>query len=88
MVLARSCTLTAVANALSPLIGRCWNTVRERLRDWDKPAARKSGKHRRELDVSACFAPLWAWLLEGWPCRRGALALDATSLFDRLVVFR
>jgi hypothetical protein len=86
MVLARSCALTAVANALSPLIGRCWNTVRERLRDWYKPAARKSGKHRRELDVSACFAPLLAWILEGWPCRRVALALDATSLFDRLVV--
>jgi hypothetical protein len=85
-VLARSCALTAVANALSPLIGRCGNTGRQRLRDWYKPAARKSGKHRRELGVSAGFAPLLAWILEGWPCRRVALALDATSLFDRLVV--
>ena len=33
IVLARSCTLPAVANILSPLIGRCYNTVRQRLRE-------------------------------------------------------
>lgn len=51
-----------------------------------KPAARKPGQCRRELEVSACFAPLLAWILEGWPARRLALAWDATTLFDRLVV--
>lgn len=86
MVLARSCGLSAVATALSPLLSQSWNTVRQRLREWYKPAARKAGTHRRELDVTTCFAPLLAWILQGWPARRLALALDATPLFDRLVV--
>jgi hypothetical protein len=86
MVLARSCGLSAVATALSPLLSQAWNTVRQRLREWYKPAARKAGQHRRELDVPTCFAPLLAWILQGWPTPRLALALDATPLFDRLVV--
>lgn len=86
IVLAHSCTLPAVANILSPLIGRCHNTVRQRLREWDKAAADKSGPDRRELDVTTCFAPLLAWILKHWPCPRVALALDATTLADRLTV--
>ena len=85
-MLARSCTLPAVANILSPLIGRCYNTVRQRLREWYKAAPEKSGADRRELDVTTCFAPLLAWILKNWPCPRVALALDATSLADRLTV--
>lgn len=86
IVLARSCTLPAVANILSPLIGRRYNTVRQRLREWYKAASDKAGSHRRELDVTTCFAPLLARILRGWPCPRVALALDATSLCDRLTV--
>ena len=86
MVLARSCGLSAVATALRPLLAQPWNTVRQRLREWYKPAAAKAGAQRRQLDVAPCFAPLLAWILEGWPVRRVALALDATPLFDRLVV--
>jgi DDE family transposase len=86
IVLARSCTLPAVANILSPLIGRCYNTVRQRLREWYKAAPEKAGEHRRALDVTTCFAPLLAWILKTWPCPRVALALDATSLSDRLTV--
>ena len=86
IVLARSCTLPAVANILSPQIGRCYNTVRQRLREWYKAAADKSGQDRRQLDVTTCFAPLLAWILKNWPCPRVALALDATSLHDRLTV--
>jgi hypothetical protein len=86
IVLARSCSLTAVANALRPLLGRSRNTTRERLRDWYKSAADKSGRHRRDLDVTTCFAPLLRWILQDWPSRRVALVLDATPLFDRLVV--
>jgi hypothetical protein len=86
MVLARSCGLTAVANALVPLLNGSFHTLRERLRDWYKGADDKSGDHRRELDVTSCFAPLLRWILADWPCRRLAVALDATSLFDCLVV--
>lgn len=86
IVLARCCTVPAVANALSPLLGRSFNTVRQRLREWYKPASAKSGTHRRELDVAPCFTPLLRWILANWPCSRVALALDATTLGDRLTV--
>jgi hypothetical protein len=68
IVLARFCTLSAVANILSPLIGRRYDTVRRRLRDWYKPAADKAGEKRRKLDVTTCFAPLLAWILKNWQC--------------------
>jgi hypothetical protein len=86
IVLARRCTLPAVATALSPLLNRSFNTVRQRLREWYKAAPDKSGRHRRELDVAPCFAPLLGWVLKNWPCARVALALDATTLSDRLTV--
>jgi hypothetical protein len=86
MVLARSCGLTAVANVLVPLLNGSFDTIRERLRDWYKGADDKSGDHRRELNVTSCFAPLLRWILADWPCRRLAVALDATTLFDRLTI--
>ncbi len=86
MVLARSCCLTAVVNVLVPRLHGSFHTLRERLRDWYKGADDKSGAHRRDLDVTTCFAPSLRWILKDWPCPRLAVALDATSLFDRLVV--
>src|SRR5215208_3740072 len=85
-VLAHRCTLPAVANFLSPLLERSFNTVRQRLREWYKAAPQKKGPHRRELEVTACFAPLLAWILKNWPCSRMAVALDATTLGNRLTV--
>jgi hypothetical protein len=86
IVLAHRCTLPAVANVLTPLLQQPFNTIRQRLREWYKGASEKAGAHRRELDVTSCFAPLLAWILKDWPCPRVALALDATTLGDRLVV--
>jgi Transposase DDE domain len=86
LVLARCCTLPAVANPLSPRLGRCSNTVRQRLREGYKAAPEKAGPHRRELDVATGFAPLLAWILKDWPCPRVALALEATRLADRWTV--
>ena len=39
-----------------------------------------------KLDVAICFAPLLAWILQGWRSTRWAVALDATSLGDRFTV--
>ena len=86
MVLARSSGLTAVVSALVPVLNGSFQTLRERLRDWYKPADAKSGDHRRELDVATCFAPLLRWILADWPCPRLAVALDATTLFDCLTI--
>ncbi len=82
MVLARSCGLTAVVGALVPFL----NVSLATLRDWYKEADDKSGDHRRELDVTTGFGPLLRWILSDGPFRRVAVALDATSLFDRLTV--
>jgi hypothetical protein len=40
-------------------------TVFQRLREWYLDAKHKSGKKRRELDVTTCFAPLLRWIV---PC--------------------
>jgi hypothetical protein len=86
MVLARSCSLTAVADVLAPLMGTSYNTLRERLRDTYREAGAKAGKKRVELDVTECWAPWLAWLLDGWSGQQIAIAMDATSLGDRFVV--
>ncbi len=57
MILARSCSLTAVAWVWVPLVNEKFNTVRERLRDLYREAPAKAGKRRGELDLSTCWAP-------------------------------
>jgi len=86
MILARSCGLSAVANLLAPLLGQSFNTMRERLRDTYRESDAKAGKHRTQLDVTLCWAPWLAWILDGWSGRQLAIALDATSLGQRFVV--
>jgi hypothetical protein len=85
-ILAHRCGLNCVAAALAPLLGLSYHTIRSRLQEFYQPASAKSGKCRRELDVSTCFAPLLAWILKGWPSTRLALAFDATSLGDRFTI--
>ena len=83
MVLARSCSVTAVAGQLADLLGQRFDTVKQRLREWYCEAGAKAGRHRRQLDVRTCFSPLLRWVLRDWPCRQVALALDATTLGRR-----
>ena len=86
LVLAHACGLTAVVAHLAPLLGRSANTTRQRLREFYLPADRKRGTHRTALDPAACCGPLVRWVTAGWADRRVALALDATTLGDRLTV--
>src|ERR1700687_3793389 len=79
MVLARSCSVTAVAAQLADLLGQKFDTVKQRLREWYCEATAKTGTHRRQLAVRSCFAPLLRWVLSGWPSQQLALALDATT---------
>ena len=85
MVLARSCSVTAVAVHLADLLQQKRDSVKQRLAEWYKEADAKAGRHRCQIDVRACFSPLLAWILKDWPCRRLALALDATTLGQRFV---
>jgi hypothetical protein len=90
MILARCCSLNSVASYLAEWLDQPEFSVRNRLREWYLPADLKSGtKHggkRKELDVTACFAPLLAWVVHDWPQPRLALALDASPLEDRYVL--
>src|SRR5260370_34114449 len=51
-------------------------------------AGQKSGKKRRDLEVSRCFAPLLGWVLRLWQSekRQLPLVLDATSLGNRWTI--
>jgi hypothetical protein len=63
-------------------------TVFQRLREWYLDAEQKSGKKRRDLKVSTCFAPLLAWVLRLWRSekRQLPLVIDATSLGNRWTI--
>jgi hypothetical protein len=86
MLLARSCSLTAVAWAWVPISREKFYTVRERLRDLYREADAKAGAQRSELDLSTCWAPWLRWVLDGWHGQQLAVALDATTLGQRFTV--
>ena len=79
MILGRSCSLNAVADILASLLGQSFNTMREKLRDTYRGADAKSGKQRAELDVTLCWGPWLAWILDGWEGQQLAIAMDATN---------
>jgi Transposase DDE domain len=86
IILAQRCGLNSVVMALIPILGGSFLTLRSRLQEFYQPARAKSGSQRRELEITLCFAPLLNWVLTGWPSTRLAVALDATTLGDRLTV--
>lgn len=90
MIIAKSCSLTAVAWALVPLRKEKFYTLRERLRDLYREAPAKAGAKtggkRRTLDLGTCWAPWLAWVLDGWRGQQLALALDATTLGQQFTV--
>jgi len=83
-----ACGLTTVATYAALLRRQSQNTLRQRLREFYKDAAHKSGAQRRELDITPCFAALLRWIVRLWtpPHKCLALALDATTLKQRFTV--
>lgn len=86
MIVARSCSLTAIAWAWAPILGEKFYTLRERLRDLYREGPAKAGAQRGTLDLSTCWAPWLTWVVEGWDGQQLALAVDATTLGQRFVV--
>jgi len=80
------CGCTTLAVFLALAMDCTFNSTRQRLREWYFDAEDKCGLNRREVDVRLCFAPLTKWVLAHWPGRQLPLALDATSLGDRLTI--
>jgi hypothetical protein len=88
MVMSQSCGLNTVSSSLALLLGSKENSVRQRLREWYYAKENKRGIGRCEVDVSYSFVPLLRWILSWWSVneKRLALAMDATSLGQALVV--
>lgn len=83
-VLAQSACLTAVIAALRTYGG--WHTIRQTLREWLLDGRERAAPCRTQVEVRACFAPLLRWVVRWWGGETLPLAIDATSLDDRLVV--
>ncbi|MEM1118569.1 MAG: transposase [Bacteroidota bacterium] len=77
---------TTCAAFLAEALGEPENTLRQRLREFYRPAALKRGTHRRELDVRLSFGPLLRWALALLRPPELVLALDPTLCRDRLAV--
>jgi hypothetical protein len=73
---------------LGALLGRKENSVRQQLREFCYDAPDKRGKARQDVEITACFGGLVAWVLSWWASdeRHLAIALDATSLGQRFSV--
>ena len=88
IALTGSSGMSQISALLAQVLEQKEATVFQRLREWYLDAHHKRGDHRRELEVSSCFAPLLRWIVQRWVGeeRRLAMALDATSLGDRWTV--
>jgi hypothetical protein len=80
--------ITQISALLAFVLQEQEQTVLQRLREWYLDAGQKSGKKRRELEVSTCFAPRLRWVLRVWRSekRQLPLVLDATSLGNRWTI--
>src|SRR5258708_14163820 len=80
--------ITQISALLALVLQEQEQTVFQRLREWYLDAGQKSGKKRRDLEVSTCFAPLLGWVLRLWRSEKCQLplVLDATSLGNRWTI--
>src|SRR5256885_13542988 len=80
--------ITQISALLALVLQEQEQTVFQRLREWYLDAGQKSGKKRRDLEVSTCFAPLLAGVLRLWKSekRQLPLVMDATSLGNRWTI--
>lgn len=86
-LLAGRCSQSAVLTALEPVLpGTDRNTLRQSLREGLRDGTDKAAPCQITLDVTPCFAPLLRWVLTAWHGDHLALALDATTLGERVVV--
>src|SRR5260221_6032882 len=88
IVLSGAAGITQISALLALVLEQPEQTVFQRLREWYLDAKHKSGKKRRELDVTSCFAPLLRWIVHLWGNgnHKMVLVLDATTLSDRWTI--
>ena len=86
LVMSRTCSLSGCSLFLAELLAAKENTMRQRLREWYWEGAAKKGRSRQSVLVESQFVSMLGWVLSKWQGRQLALAVDATTLGDRLVV--
>jgi len=86
LVMTRACSLSGCSLFLAELLEAKENTMRQRLREWYWEGTAKKGRSRQSVLVESQFASLLGWVLSKWQGRQLALAVDATTLGDQLVV--
>jgi hypothetical protein len=80
--------IVQISALLALILGQGEQAVFQRLREWYLSAKQKSGKKRRDWDVTTCFAPLLGWALRLWKSEKAqlALVLDVTTLGNRWTI--
>ncbi len=88
IALAGTAGITQISALLALVLQQQEQAVFQRLREWYLDAQQKSGKKRRELEVTSCFASLLRWIVRLWEPgnRQMALVLDATHLGERWTI--
>jgi hypothetical protein len=88
IALAGAAGITQISALLALVLEQEEQTVFQRLREWYLDGNHKSGNKRRELDVTACFAPLLRWIVGLWENgnRQLVLVLDTTTLGERWTI--
>ena len=84
-IAARSGCQNAAAAALLSFTGSL-GAVRQRLRERLRDGADRARPSPNQIDVRACFAPLTGWVLSLRKSDALALAIDPTTLSDKLTV--
>lgn len=86
LVVTGSCSLSGCSLFLAELLEVKENTMRQRLREWYWEGKAKKGRSRQSVGVESQFVWLLGWVLSKWQGLQLAVALDATTLGDKLVV--
>jgi hypothetical protein len=85
LLVAQSGCERAILTAMAPL-GFAEHALRARLREWLYDGGDRAAPWATRLDVTTCFAPLLAWVLDWWGGPSLPVAIDATTLRGRMVV--
>lgn len=90
VILTTAFGLSAIALFLSKHLGKSYDSVRKRLREFyldkDSKSGAAQGIKRAEFDVTTAFAPLLEWILSLWEGRHLPLVIDVTNLGERFHV--
>ncbi len=84
-IAAGSACQVAVTGALLPLFST-EHAVRQFLREWLYDGNDRAARCDTRLDIDACFVWLLRWVVSWWRGPNLALAIDATTLQDRVAV--